>query len=171
MYSVLVTISLFLLYDALTWEACQKLAWCATVLGNLILDYQRLQWFVPGGSRGLVLSLKQYTNNSSTNAFTGLLLGLCPAIMRRGYFVTTSLIGWVQTQRADTRFAPSHWETALLCNGISHWLGANLESALFQIGLLEDWIELKLKRGYSTNFLYIIQIAHDLVREQHNSSS
>ena len=24
----------------------------------------------------------------------------------------------------------SHWETTLLCNDISHWLGANLESAL-----------------------------------------
>ena len=32
--------------------------------------------------------------------------------------------------RADSRFAPSQWETALLCNDISHWLGANLESAL-----------------------------------------
>ena len=29
--------------------------------------------------------------------------------------------------RADYRFAPSQWETALLCNDISHWLGANLE--------------------------------------------
>ena len=32
--------------------------------------------------------------------------------------------------RADSRFAPSQWGTALLCNAISHWLGANLESAL-----------------------------------------
>ena len=32
--------------------------------------------------------------------------------------------------RADSRFAPRQWETALLCNDISHWLGANLESAL-----------------------------------------
>ena len=31
--------------------------------------------------------------------------------------------------RADSRFAPSQWETALLCNDISHWLGASLESA------------------------------------------
>ena len=30
--------------------------------------------------------------------------------------------------RADSRFAPSQWETALLCNDVSHWLGANLES-------------------------------------------
>ena len=33
--------------------------------------------------------------------------------------------------RADSRFAPSQWETALLCNDVSHWLGANLKSALF----------------------------------------
>ena len=32
--------------------------------------------------------------------------------------------------RADSRFAPSQWETALLCNDVSHWLGASLESAL-----------------------------------------
>ena len=31
---------------------------------------------------------------------------------------------------ADSRFAPSQWEMALLSNDISHWLGANLESAL-----------------------------------------
>ena len=29
------------------------------------------------------------------------------------------------------RFAPSQWETVLLCNGVSHWLGTNLESALY----------------------------------------
>ena len=33
--------------------------------------------------------------------------------------------------RADSRFVPSQWETALLCNDVSHWLGANLELALF----------------------------------------
>ena len=32
--------------------------------------------------------------------------------------------------RADSRFAPSQWETALLCNDVSYWLGASLESAL-----------------------------------------
>ena len=33
--------------------------------------------------------------------------------------------------KADSRFAPSQWETALLCKDVSHWLGANLESALY----------------------------------------
>ena len=32
--------------------------------------------------------------------------------------------------RAGCRFAPSQWETALLCNDVSHWLGASLGSAL-----------------------------------------
>ena len=31
---------------------------------------------------------------------------------------------------ADSRLAPSQWETLLERNAVSHWLGANLESAL-----------------------------------------
>ena len=33
--------------------------------------------------------------------------------------------------RADSRFEPSQWETSLQSNAISHWLAANLESALW----------------------------------------
>ena len=33
--------------------------------------------------------------------------------------------------RVDSRFAPFQWETILLCNVISHWLGVSLESALY----------------------------------------
>ena len=32
--------------------------------------------------------------------------------------------------RADFRLAPSQWGTSLQSNAVSHWLGANLESAL-----------------------------------------
>ena len=35
--------------------------------------------------------------------------------------------------RTDSRFAPSQWETTLLCNDVSHWLGASLESALWLV--------------------------------------
>ena len=31
--------------------------------------------------------------------------------------------------RADSRLSPSQWETSLQSNAVSHWLGANLESA------------------------------------------
>ena len=37
----------------------------------------------------------------------------------------------LSSSRADSRFAPSQWETALLSNDVFHWLGANLESALW----------------------------------------
>ena len=32
------------------------------------------------------------------------------------------------TPMADSRFTSSQWEMALLCNNVSHWLGASLES-------------------------------------------
>ena len=38
---------------------------------------------------------------------------------------------WRHAARADSRFAPSQWQTALLCNDVSHWLGTSLESTLW----------------------------------------
>ena len=35
------------------------------------------------------------------------------------------------SNKADTRVAPSQWKTSLHSNAVSHWLGTNLESALF----------------------------------------
>ena len=42
------------------------------------------------------------------------------------------ILRWIQKPiyRADSRLAPSQWETSLQSNGISHWMGASLESAL-----------------------------------------
>ena len=37
--------------------------------------------------------------------------------------------------RADSKLAPSQWETSLQNNAVSHWLGAILESALLYIHL------------------------------------
>ena len=39
---------------------------------------------------------------------------------------------WISVlyHRADSRLAPSQWETSLQSNAVSHWLGANIESAL-----------------------------------------
>ena len=36
----------------------------------------------------------------------------------------------IHNGRVDSMFAPSQWETSLQSNTVSHWLGANLESAL-----------------------------------------
>ena len=35
--------------------------------------------------------------------------------------------------RADSRLAPRQWETLLQSNTVSHWLGANLKSALYYL--------------------------------------
>ena len=50
----------------------------------------------------------------------------------------TCLVGkatHIDSFRADSRLVPGHWETSLQSNAVSHWLGANLESALL-IGYL-----------------------------------
>ena len=64
---------------------------------------------------------------------TLLILDLHPAIQWRCYLVTTSLIGWAPlagSAPADSSFASSQWETALLSNYVFNWLAANLEWAL-----------------------------------------
>ena len=49
--------------------------------------------------------------------------------------------GASEVTRADSRFAPSQWKTALLCNDVSNWLGASLESALVMLNNMEviEW--------------------------------
>ena len=48
---------------------------------------------------------------------------------------------WIPTvrNRADSRFALSQWETALLCNDVSHWLGASLDSTLRNIAPVSQY--------------------------------
>ena len=45
--------------------------------------------------------------------------------------------------RTVSRFAPSQWEMVLLCNDVSHWLGASLESALYHGNFLYDIVLVK----------------------------
>ena len=46
------------------------------------------------------------------------------------HWVTICLDYDLSSSGADSRFAPSQWETALLCSDVSHWLGGSLESVL-----------------------------------------
>ena len=46
--------------------------------------------------------------------------------------IVTGTILISRYSRAVSRFVASLWETALLCNAVSHWLGASLESALYR---------------------------------------
>ena len=43
---------------------------------------------------------------------------------------------WGAMTRADSRFAPSQWETSLQSNAVYHWLGANPESPLMTLTLI-----------------------------------
>ena len=44
-------------------------------------------------------------------------------------------IGKLMIIRANSRLAPSQWDTSLQSNAVSHWLGAKLESPLIMYGL------------------------------------
>ena len=74
--------------------------------------------------------LAPYVARSSTaiSAFLSWLRG------NHNYLQCFSVKEWyrmpIHIYRADSRFAPSQWEPALICNDISHWLGTNLESAM-----------------------------------------
>ena len=48
-----------------------------------------------------------------------------------------------QTVWCDSRFVPSQWETALLCNAVSYWLGANLEWCLKLSGVGVNTLRLR----------------------------
>ena len=53
----------------------------------------------------------------------------------RSFVIKFRMVQWPNQYypRADSRFAPSLWETPLQSNAVSHWLGANLESTLVNI--------------------------------------
>ena len=51
---------------------------------------------------------------------------------------------WIIHIRGDSKFAPSQWETALLCNDVSHGLGASLELFLpHSLVKLVDYLQLR----------------------------
>ena len=58
--------------------------------------------------------------------------GCCWSTDASGDLLVDMYSSCILIHEADSRFAPSQWETALLCNDVSHWLGASLESALIQ---------------------------------------
>ena len=51
-------------------------------------------------------------------------------IIKHNLDLTLTSEPWDICTKADSRFVPSQGEKAFLCNDISHWLGASLESAL-----------------------------------------
>ena len=82
------------------------------------------------------LYIESGPNKQCVNTWSGLLRGR-PSQGQRFLlsYVARTTAGCAKKHlacfRADSRFAPSQWETALLCIAVSHWLGANLSSALY----------------------------------------
>ena len=67
--------------------------------------------------------------------------------------------------RADSRFAPSQWETVLLRNDVSHWLGANLESALNHITIAQGYTittpkSVAIDPNHLGPFCYLLLLKH-----------
>ena len=46
------------------------------------------------------------------------------------WYWTCQCVIFLVVHRADSRFVSIQWATSLQCNAVSHWLGANLKSAL-----------------------------------------
>ena len=78
---------------------------------------------------------KQFCSHglSESNMESKLIVEQLPRTITRLEAITWSSGDWVDWWyiRADSRLAPSQWEMSLQSNAISHWLGANLESALY----------------------------------------
>ena len=53
-------------------------------------------------------------------------------------WITPTLVS-CSTYRVDSMIAPSQWKTSLQSNAVSHWLGANLESALTYVAIFWDF--------------------------------
>ena len=71
-------------------------------------------------------------NNNETTSLLLLWLN-CPYVV---LCVLYERARYTYISRAESRFAPSHWKTTLLCNYVSHWLTASLESAPYTYSLI-----------------------------------
>ena len=61
--------------------------------------------------------------------------------------------------RADSRLAPSQWETSLQSNALSHWLGANLKSSLNGILLCQPYFPVHTALWHWARQLQCVHIA------------
>ena len=63
--------------------------------------------------------------------------------------------------RVDSRFAPSQWKTSLQNDTVSHWLGANLESALIMcVDVTTRYHFVYLDKASGTYFITGVDFIH-----------
>ena len=77
-----------------------------------------------------------------------------PVMMWLSYFMQTA------EYRAASRCAPSQWERFLQSNGVSHWLGPNLESAFECVGLITSGDDCVTARGSSSLWHLAVMLWH-----------
>ena len=82
-----------------------------------------------------------YTQQSLTSSFAQFVaLSIDQVSLRVLPSTTNGLhVDLADNGKADSRFAPSQWETSLQSKAVSPWLGANLESALNGILLCQPY--------------------------------
>ena len=73
---------------------------------------------------------------------------LGPATQKRSW----TFLFWNPVIELGLGFAPSQWETSLQSNAVSHWMGANLESALV-LHLCSPWVFHNTLRDLQMKFL------------------
>ena len=95
-----------------------------------ITKCRRPFWTTLSGHRKII---NDNIRNSEGSVWWDFVLNTVPADGRPSEDTVVVKVGYIT--RADSRFVPNQWETGLLCNDVSHWLGASLESALVACGI------------------------------------
>ena len=87
--------------------------------------------------------LLKWNNQSYQGIIRNIFLTICGNHTPKINVIPGWGLGALVWSRADSRFVPSQWETVLQSNAVSHWLGANIESALWstlaKYGYLSCW--------------------------------
>ena len=92
-------------------------------------------WLYRIGNKPLPESIMTHPPPVDWRLYASLGINLLASIARTPIplWFTVKINTGIIYHRADSTFPPSQWETALLCNDVSHWVGASLESALYNV--------------------------------------
>ena len=110
-------------FQRVFWRKLTKLdETCLTLrVGVHVYTQRRYCWYR--------VNFKKVRNNSIQ--FKMCICMINKLIKLQSHHESAEICSHIRTHRVESRFASSQWETALLCNDVSYWLGASLESALY----------------------------------------
>ena len=107
-----------------------------------IVRLPQCQWSKPDGHRKIsqCITATKHSKAKTVCIFLGIYCKHNGCEMPSRSAMIFSLIVLSENNRLIlARLVPSQWETALLCNDVSHWLGASLESTLNKIICMLSW--------------------------------